>query len=352
MEEQMSFPISFLDLTPIESHSTASVALKHSVELAQLAERLGYYRYWFAEHHNTSGLASAAPEIMIEHVASRTERLRLGSGGVMLPNHSPLKIIETFKLLEALHPGRIDLGMGRAPGTDQVTAFAMRRSREAMTADDYPQQLAELIAYDDQTFPANHTFRSIKAIPVDVRMPPLFLLGSSDFSGLLAAEMGLGFAFAAHINREAAVPALRAYRERFEPSRRYPEPRAILTVSVTVGETAEHAAELSRINDLVILWLRSGKLGRYPTLDEAISYPFTAQERAMVAAMPINYIAGNAVQVHDTIMDMMEATGADELMITTMLPSPEDRTRALTALAREFGMTERAGITPFALAAF
>lgn len=348
----MSFPISFLDLTPIESHSTASVALKHSVELAQLAERLGYYRYWFAEHHNTSGLASAAPEIMIEHVASRTERLRLGSGGVMLPNHSPLKIIETFKLLEALHPGRIDLGMGRAPGTDQVTAFAMRRSREAMTADDYPQQLAELIAYDDQTFPANHTFRSIKAIPVDVRMPPLFLLGSSDFSGLLAAEMGLGFAFAAHINRQAAVPALRAYRERFEPSSRYAEPRAILTVSVTVGETAEHAEELSRINDLVILWLRSGKLGRYPTLDEAISYPFTAQERAMVAAMPINYIAGNAVQVHDTIVDMMEATGADELMITTMLPSPEDRTRALTALAREFGMTERAGITPFALAAF
>jgi len=351
MDDPMSFPISFLDLTPIESHATSADALKHSVELAQLAEQLGYFRYWFAEHHNTSGLASAAPEIMIEHVASRTTHLRVGSGGVMLPNHSALKIIETFKLLEALHPGRIDLGMGRAAGTDQITAYAMRRSREALTADDYPQQIAELIAYDDQSFPANHTFRSIKAIPTDVRMPPLWLLGSSDFSGLLAAEMGLGFAFAAHINRQAAVPALRAYRDRFEPSARYPGPRAILTVSVTVGETAEHAAQLSKINDLVILWLRSGKLGRYPSLDEAINYPFTDQERQMIATMPINYLAGDPKQVHDTIVGMMDATQADELMITTLLPSPEDRRRTLTELAREFEMAERTGITPFALAA-
>jgi luciferase family oxidoreductase group 1 len=350
MDGAMSFPVSFLDLTPIESHSNAGEALRQSVELAQLADQLGFYRYWFAEHHNTSGLASAAPEIMIEHIASRTTHLRVGSGGVMLPNHSPLKIIETFKLLEALHPGRIDLGMGRAPGTDQITAYAMRRSREAMMADDYPQQVAELIAYDDQTFPANHTFRSIKAIPVDVRMPPLWLLGSSDFSGLLAAEMGLGFAFAAHINRQAAVPAMQAYRERFQPSSRYPEPRSILTVSVTVGETPEHGAQLAKINDLVILWLRSGKLGRYPTLEEAINYPFTDQERAMIAAMPINYLAGDARQVHTKIMEMMTATQADELMITTMLPAPEDRRRTLVDLAREFGVSERAGITPFAAA--
>jgi luciferase family oxidoreductase group 1 len=350
MDIAMSFPVSFLDLTPIESQSTAGEALKQSVELAQLADQLGYFRYWFAEHHNTSGLASAAPEIMIEHIASRTTHLRVGSGGVMLPNHSPLKIIETFKLLEALHPGRVDLGLGRAPGTDQITAYAMRRSREAMMADDYPQQVAELIAYDDQSFPANHTFRSIKAIPVDVRMPPLWLLGSSDFSGLLAAEMGLGFAFAAHINRKAAVPAIQSYRERFQPSSRYSEPRSILTVSVTVGETSEHGAQLAKINDLVILRLRSGKLGRYPTLDEAVNYPFTDQERAMIAAMPINYLAGDAGQVHAKIMEMMDATRADELMITTMLPAPEDRRRALVELARELGVSERAGITPFAAA--
>src|SRR6476619_428519 len=245
-----SIPLSFLDLTPIQNGSTATDALATSVELAKLAEDLGYARIWYAEHHNTGGLASAAPEIMIAHIATQTERIRLGSGGVMLPNHAPLKIAETFTLLEALHPGRIDLGLGRAPGTDQITAYAMRRSREAMTADDYPQQVAELIAYGDQSFPANHTFRSIKAIPVDVRMPPLWLLGSSDFSGLLAAEMGLGFAFAAHISRKAAVPAIQAYRERFQPSTRYSEPRAILTVSVTVGETPEHAAELAKINDL------------------------------------------------------------------------------------------------------
>jgi luciferase family oxidoreductase group 1 len=283
---------------------------------------------------------------MIEHIASRTTNLRVGSGGVMLPNHAPLKIIETFKLLEALHPGRIDLGLGRAPGTDQLTAFAMRRSREAMLADDYPEQIAELIAYDDQSFPATHAFRSIKAVPVDVRMPPLWLLGSSDFSALLAAQLGLGFAFAAHINRQAAIPALRAYRERFQPSSRYPEPRAMLTVSVTLGETPEQAKELARINDLVILWLRTGRLGRYPTVEEAREYPFTDQERAMIASMPINYIAGDAEQIHAEIMRMMTASEADELMITTMLPAPEDRRRTLIDLAAAFGLTG-AGVTPF-----
>lgn len=343
----MPFPVSFLDLTPIESGSTAAEALAQSVELARLADELGYFRYWFAEHHNTSGLASAAPEIMIEHIASRTRHLRVGSGGVMLPNHAPLKIIETFKLLEALHPGRIDLGMGRAPGTDQITAFAMRRSAEALQADDYPQQVAELMAYDDQSFPPNHSFRTIKAIPVDVKMPPLWLLGSSDFSGLLAAEYGLGFAFAAHINRHGAIPALRMYKERFQPSSRYPEPRSILTVSVTLGETPEHAAELARINDLVLLWLRSGKLGRYPTLEEARNYAFTDQERAMIAAMPINYFAGDAEQIHAAIMNLMNASGADELMITTMLPDPVDRRRTLNHLAGAFGLERRDGVTPF-----
>lgn len=337
----MSVPLSILDLTPIAGGSSAPQALATATDLAVLADRLGYHRYWFAEHHNTGGLASAAPEIMIEHIASRTRFLRVGSGGVMLPNHSPLKIAETFRLLEALNPGRIDLGLGRAPGTDTLTAFAMRRSREAMSADDYPEQLAELIAFDDGAFPADHPFRAITPVPFDVKLPPLWLLGSSGFSAQLAARAGLGFAFAAHINRAAAVPALRAYRATFVPSDRFPVPYAILTVSVTVGESPEHAQELARINDLLLLRLRSGQLGRYPTLEEARAYRFTEAERAALAAMPLNYLAGDATSVSQQIRDLREQTLADEVMITTMLPDPADRRRAIEQLAAGFDLAER-----------
>ena len=218
----MGRPLSFLDLTPIERGSTSGESLRQATALAQLADRLGYHRLWYAEHHNTTGLASSAPEILIAHMGAYTENIRLGSGGVMLPNHAPLRVIEAFRLLEALHPGRIDLGLGRAPGTDGLTAFAMRRSREAMTGDDYPQQLAELLAFDEDGFPADHPFAKIKAVPADVKMPPLWLLGSSDFSAQLAASAGFGFAFAAHINKGGAVSALRQYREQFVPSDRNP----------------------------------------------------------------------------------------------------------------------------------
>ncbi|MDP9359275.1 MAG: LLM class flavin-dependent oxidoreductase [Chloroflexota bacterium] len=336
----MPVRVSFLDLAPISLGSSSSQALQHAVDLAVLADRLGYHRYWFAEHHNMARLGSGSPEIMIAHVASQTTSIRVGSGGVMLPNHSPLRIAEAFRLLEALHPGRIDLGLGRAPGTDTLTAFAMRRSQEAMLGDDYPEQLAELIAFDD-AFPADHPFRAIRPVPVDVKLPPLWLLGSSAFSSQLAAEVGLGFAFAAHINRHAAVPALRAYRTTFVPSPRYPVPRSILTVSVVVGETGEHARELARINDLLLLRLRSSTLDRYPTLDEARAYVLTDAERAALAAMPLNYLAGDAAAVHQQIIELVEQSQADEVMITTMLPDPEDRRQAVTALARAFGLVER-----------
>jgi luciferase family oxidoreductase group 1 len=339
--------VSILDLTPIETGSSPRQALGHSVELAILADRLGYHRIWFAEHHNTAGLASASPEIMIEHIASRTRHLRVGSGGVMLPNHSPLRIIEAFRLLEALHPGRIDLGLGRAPGTDTLTALAMRRSREALAADDYPEQLAELMAYDDEAFPADHPFRAIKAIPVDVKMPPLWLLGSSGFSAQLAAGVGLGFAFASHINFPAAVPALRTYRDTFVPSARFNEPWSILTLSVIVGETPEHAQRLSRIADLIRLRLRTGKLAGYPTLEEAERYPFTPEEQAFVASMPMRSVIGDAASVHRQIVDLTEQSRADEVMIM-MLPHVEDRRRAIVHLASAFGLRERSTTSPIA----
>lgn len=336
----MPRPLSLLDLTPITNDSNAGEAVQISVDLAILADQLGYHRVWYAEHHNSPGLASGSPEIMIEHIASRTSRVRVGAGGVMLPNHAPLKIAETFRLLEALHPGRIDLGLGRAPGTDSITAFAMRRSAEALSADDYPQQLAELLAFDDGTFPADHPFRTIRPVPVDVKLPPLWLLGSSDFSARLAAEAGLGYAYAAHINMRGAVAAMRDYRERFVPSVRYANPWSILTVSVTVGETAEHARELSLVNDLLLLRLRSGQLGKYPTLDDARNYQFSAAERQMIEAMPMRSIVGDPEEVHRQIVDLADRSLADEVMITTFLPEAIDRKRTIVEMARLFALEE------------
>jgi len=329
-------PLSFLDLTPIESGGTAAGAIALSVQLAREAEALGYYRIWYAEHHNSPGLASSSPELMIAHIADRTESIRLGSGGVMLPNHAPLKINETFRLLNAMHPNRVDLGLGRAPGTDTVTAFAMRRSHEALTAENYPELLAELLAYDDGTFQPDHPFGKIRPVPVDTGMPPLFLLGSSDFTAILAAEVGLGFGFAAHIGRAMAIPAMRAYRERFVPSARYPQPYAILTVSVTVGETEEHAADLTLINRLFLLRLRTGHLGQYPTMEEAKAYEFSEAELALIASMPLNFISGTKEQVAAEVQALADASRADEIMITTTLPAVEDRLRTLRAMAKMF----------------
>lgn len=340
----MPRPLSLLDLTQIPSGSTPARAIADAVELAQLADNLGYHRVWYAEHHNTDGLASGSPEILIAHIAGHTAQIRVGSGGVMLPNHSPLRIAEAFRLLETIHPGRIDLGLGRAPGTDTLTAFAMRRSREALAADDYPEQLAELLAWDDNSFPADHPFASIRPVPAQATLPPLWLLGSSDFSARLAAEAGLGFAFAAHINAAGAVSALRDYRARFVPSPRQPEPWAILTVAVTIGEDEQHARDLALVDQLMILRLRTGRRGEYPTLEEAKAYPFTEQERAMVAAMPMRALVGDAASVHRQIDDVVDRSRADEVMITTFQAEPAVRRLAVTGLAAAFGLEPRAGL--------
>jgi luciferase family oxidoreductase group 1 len=338
----VTYPISILDLTPIPSGATSRDALETTSALARLADRLGYHRYWFAEHHNTRSLASAAPEIMIGHIAGETEHLRVGAGGVMLPNHAPLKIIETFKLLEALYPGRIDLGLGRAPGTDTLTAFAMRRSREALTAEDYPEQLAELFAYDEESFPSEHPFRAIRAIPFDVRMPPVWILGSSPWSSELAANNGLPYAFAGHINGAGAIPALRSYRANFIPSARSPEPRSMLAVSVTIGETPEHAEALNAINKLMLVRLHSNFADRlYPTLEEALAYQFTPAEEALIASRPLRSIVGDIDTVQARLRDMAAEAEVDELMVTTFLADPADRERMVTSLAVAFGLLDR-----------
>jgi len=336
-------PISFLDLLNIEEGSTSTETLRHATDLAIRAEALGYRRYWFAEHHNTPGLASGSPEIVIAHVASQTSTIHVGAGGVMLPNHAPLRIVEAFHLLEALHPGRIDLGLGRAPGTDPVTTFALRRSEEAMSGDDYPHLLAELLAYEDGDFPDDHPFRRITVVPADVALPPVWLLGSSAFSGELAARVGLRFAFAAHINAAAAAGVMQAYRRDFSPSPYLDAPSSMLTVSVVVGETEEHAADLHKIVQVGMAHLLTGKPGRMPTLEQARAYEFSPIEAQRLATMAPNAFVGTAETVAGHVNRFADACEADEVMITTMLPSPTDRLRTLEALAPRLTAAQPAG---------
>jgi luciferase family oxidoreductase group 1 len=334
----MAFPLSVLDLVPVGTGMTASQAMQHSLALARLADRLGYTRYWFAEHHNMPGIASAAPEILIGAAARETTRLRIGSGGVMLPNHPPLKVVEWFRTLEALYPGRIDLGIGRAPGTDQLTALALRRSREALAADDFPSQLAEMLAFDNGDFPETHPFHAITTVPVGVSLPPIWLLGSSDYSAQVSAMMGVGFAFARHINPDGAEEAIHLYRERFSPTEALPQPYAILTVAVICADTDEEADRLATSGDLSFLRLRGGKPGLFPSVEEALSYPYTDAERAQVRAGRARYVLGTPEKVRTRLEELVAATGADEVMATSMIHDPQARQRSYQLLADVFGL--------------
>ncbi len=211
-------PLSVLDLAPVPEGGSAAGALRATTDLAQQAERLGYHRFWVAEHHNMPGIASSAPPVLIGHIADATTTMRVGSGGVMLPNHVSLVVAEQFGMLEALHPGRIDLGIGRAPGTDQVTAAALRRSPEALSADDFPDQLMDLLGWFTGRWPENHPFARITAVPGHGNLPAMWLLGSSGYSAQLAGLLGLPFAFAHHFSAANTLPALALYREHFRPS--------------------------------------------------------------------------------------------------------------------------------------
>src|SRR2546427_82913 len=221
-------PLSVLDLSPVAAGSSGAVSLRNSLDLARLADRLGYTRYWVAEHHNLPAIASSAPEIMIGQIAAATERIRVGSGGVMLPNHAPLMVAERFKVLEALFPGRIDLGLGRAPGTDPVTSYALRRRQDTGGDDDFLERFQELLLFESNAFPEGHPFRSVRAMPQDVPLPPIWLLGSSGYSAQLAAMVGAGFSFAHHFADHDAVAAMLSYRDRVKPSSARATPYALL----------------------------------------------------------------------------------------------------------------------------
>ncbi len=330
--------LSVLDLVTMWNGASAGVAIREATGLAKHVEQLHYTRYWFAEHHNAPWQASSAPELLIAHVAPTTTTLRVGSGGVMLPNHSALKVVENFRTLEALHPGRIDLGIGRAPGTDGLTALALRRSRQALSADDFPEQMAELLAFFSGTFPTDHPFSRIIPTPVATSMPAIWILGSSDFGARFAAEHGLGFAFAHHISPELAVHALRAYRREFRPSPLLGEPHGILAVSAFASETDAEAEDVAALLDILWSRLRRGEIGPPPTIEVARAYKHTPDARIARQLFQSRHFIGGVERVAQDLRSLAEAAETDELMLLTMTPDQAARRRSYELFARAFDL--------------
>ncbi len=331
-----TLPLSILDLVPLADGESSADALAHSLDVARLADRLGFTRLWYAEHHSMPAIASTTPEIMIARAAMVTERLRVGAGGVMLPNHSPLKVAESYRLLEALAPGRVDLGLGRAPGTDQTTALALRRSREAMFADDFTDQLAELLAFGNE-LPREGPFRAVTAQPEDAPLPPVWLLGSSDYSALLAARIGRPFAFAAHFSPTAPEGPMLAYRERFKPGA-IEAPLSMLAVSVFCAESREVAERLARPALVSFAKLRTGRPTRLMSTEAALAYTLSPVEESAVAAIRALQIVGTPDEVHAKVTALAERNRADEVMLATFSSDHEGRMRSYELVARAFGL--------------
>lgn len=343
-------PLSVLDLVTVGQGRTATQALRTGVEIAKLTESRGFHRYWVAEHHSMPGVASSSPAVILAHIAAHTDRIRLGSGGVMLPNHAPLVIAEQFGTLEAMAPGRVDLGLGRAPGTDGATAAALRRSdRLNEGADDFPQQLSELIRFLDDDFPDGHPYARIHAVPGPVQAtadggvqsahrPPVWLLGSSGFSARLAGTLGLPFAFAHHFSAQNTIPALDLYRSSFRPSAVLDAPYALIGVSALAADDEREARRQVLTGALSMVRLRTGRPGLIPSPEEAAAYDFSPMEREFVDGWLANVVHGTADEVRTGLDDLAKRTGADELMITANAHGGDARLRSYELIADAYGL--------------
>jgi luciferase family oxidoreductase group 1 len=326
--------LSVLDLATVATGSTPAQALAETTRLAAVVEELGYHRMWVAEHHGMPAVASSAPAVVIAHLANATSTLRVGSGGVMLPNHSPLVVAEQFGTLEALHPGRIDLGLGRAPGTDQVTARALRRG-QSLGADGFPDDVVELVSYlATGDGPPTHP----SPTPGRGYLPEVWLLGSSLFSAQLAGQLGLPYSFAYHFAPGLIDQALETYRSSFRPSFLLGQPRAMVAVSVICASTDAEAAWLSGSSALSILQLRSGRLGLLPSPEEAGAYEFSPAELAIVEEVMSTHVIGSPETVHDGLSRLLLRTDADEIMLSTRVHSYEARVQSLSLVAGTWGL--------------
>ncbi|MEJ2376613.1 MAG: LLM class flavin-dependent oxidoreductase [Pseudolabrys sp.] len=329
-------PLSVLDLSPVSAGSTAAQALRNSLDLARLADRLGYTRYWVAEHHNLPSIASSAPEIMIGQIAAVTEHMHIGSGGVMLPNHAPLMVAERFKALEAFYPGRIDLGLGRAPGTNPATSYMLRRRQGISEQDDFLERFQELMLLETRGFPEGHPFHKVEAMPSGVKLPPIFLLGSSDYSAQLAGHIGAAFAFAHHFANFDAVEAMRLYRDNFRPSASHSEPCAILATHVVCADTDEEAARLASTVELNFVRRAKGEYLPLASPEEAQAYDYTPVDRARIAQNASRLTVGAPATVKARLEPLIAATKANELMITSMMYDHAARKHCYELLAQAF----------------
>jgi luciferase family oxidoreductase group 1 len=330
--------LSVLDLSPVAEGTTGAQALHNSLDLARHCDALGFTRYWCAEHHNLPSIASSAPDIMIGQIAAITRHMRIGSGGVMLPNHAPLMVAERFKVLEALFPGRIDLGLGRAPGTDPATSYALRRRQGVADDDDFLERFNELMLLESRAFPAGHPFHNIRAMPAETPLPPIFLLGSSDYSAQLAAHIGAAFSFAHHFATFDAGLAMSLYRDNFKPSQSHAKPYAILGTATVCADTDEEADRIATTVDLNIV--RRGK-GEYLPLaspENAAAYPYTPVDRTRIAQNRAKMSVGSPKTVRAKLEALIAETRADEVMVTTMIYDHAARKRSYELLAQAFNL--------------
>ena len=341
--------LSVLDQSPISEGSSAGDALRHSLDLARLADGLGYTRYWLAEHHGTPMLACTAPEVLIGPVARETTRIRVGSGGIMLPHYSPLKVAETFAMLSALAPGRIDLGLGRAAGTDPATTYALQRDRRQPGPDDFPQQLVELLGHVDHTLPPDHPFARLRPLHGSVERPEPWLLGSSPQSGIWAAELGLPYAFADFIN-PAGDPIMNRYTAAFVPPRVAPHasPRGLVAVWVLCAETDAEAQRISASARMAFTLFQRGELRPVPPIETALEFLARPLDDPFAVVRQRRTIVGSPATVVPQIRGVARAYGVDEVMVVTITYDHEARRRSYELLADAFGLSGATARAPAA----
>jgi len=327
--------ISILDQSPIVSGHTPAQAIHATLELARAADRLGYHRYWLAEHHAMKGLADPCPEILLGQLAAATSRIRVGTGGVLLPYYSPLKVAEVFRMYEALFPGRIDLGIGRAPGGDLLTARAM--NADAFAGEDrFPTQVQETVGYINDALPPDYPFHAVKAMPAGPTSPEVWLLGSSDYSGSLAAYLGLRFSFAHFISAHGGPAVMRGYRSDFRPVYRDEQPYCMVALFAICAPTQSQAERLAASIDLRRLQMARGEEGPIASIEDALARSYTDAERAIIQKERARAVIGAPDEVKRRLLELKEQFQADEIMVITITGDYASRLRSYELLAAAF----------------
>jgi luciferase family oxidoreductase group 1 len=334
----MTVGLSVLDQSPVSEGSSGGDALRNSIDLARHTEALGYTRYWVAEHHATPMLASASPEVLISAIGAATSRIRVGSGGVMLPHYSPLKVAENFSMLSGLYGERVDLAVGRAPGSDPVTAFALQRDRRTAGPDDFPEQLIELLAYVNDTMPVTHRFARLAKLPGGAARPDVWLLGSSPQSGAWAAELGLPYAFADFINPVGGTDIAAHYRQSYVPSPQHPEPRVIAAVWALCADTDEEANRLAASSRMAFTLFLQGRLIPVPPIETALKFLADHPQEADALGRRRRWLVGSPATVKPGIEALAAEYGAEEVMIVTITYDHAARRRSYELLAEAFGI--------------